>query len=150
MLQQQYAAPVKPRIPTQAMTHLWRSLVKDPRAAVDAHFDAITSAVLLDMGSRSTRVRESATAALGDLLQGRTWAQLAAHLEAMWVMCFRALDDLTEQVRGAALTCFKTLRNVTLRLADASLSPSAAPEALGVGVRVMLRQGRCWLTTVKS
>lgn len=126
----------------QAMAHLWRSLVPEPRAAVDAHFDAITTAVLSDMGSRSTRVRESATVALGDLLQGRSWTQLQRHLEAMWAMCFRALDDVTEQVRGAALTCFQTLRNVTLRLADPSLSPSAAAEALGVGVRVMLQQGR--------
>ncbi len=74
--------------------------------------------------------------------QGRTWTQLQPHLEPMWSMVFRALDDLVEPVRLTAMTTFKTLRNVTVRLADVQLTQGpVAGEALGVGLQVLLKQG---------
>ena len=56
-----------------AMGHIWRSLVDDPKKTVDAHFGAIMSELLREMGGRLWRNRQAACAALSDLLQGRRW-----------------------------------------------------------------------------
>ncbi len=45
--------------------------VDDPRAALDAHFDAVAGEVLREMGARLWRAREAACAALADLVQAR-------------------------------------------------------------------------------
>ncbi len=52
-----------------AMTHIWRALVPEPRKALEAHFDAVASELLREMGGRLWRSREAACAALADLLQ---------------------------------------------------------------------------------
>lgn len=58
------------------------------------------------------------------MLQGRRWAQVQPHLEEMWVMTMRAMDDVKESCRVAAATTMRTLQSVTLRLAD----PAATAE----------------------
>jgi proteasome component ECM29 len=45
--------------------------------------------LLSDLGGGQWRVREAAAAALSDLLQGRRWAELAPHFEALWTMTLR-------------------------------------------------------------
>jgi hypothetical protein len=47
---------------------------------VDAHFDAIVADLMREMGGRTWKGRQAATAALGDLLQGRRWDQLGPHI----------------------------------------------------------------------
>lgn len=49
-------------------------------------------------------------AALGDLLQGRRWEQLAPVLGRVWEMLLRALDDIKESVRQAAAVTAKSLK----------------------------------------
>jgi len=56
------------------------------------------------------------------MLQGRRWAQVQPHLEEMWVMTMRAMDDVKESCRVAAATTMRTLQSVTLRLADPAAS----------------------------
>ena len=57
-------------------------------------------------------------------LQGRRWAQLEPHLEGMWVMTMRAMDDVKESCRAAAAITMHTLQSVTLRLADPAATAS--------------------------
>ena len=49
--------------------HIWRSLVDDPRKAVDEHFGAIMGELLREMGGRLWRNRQAACTAMADLLQ---------------------------------------------------------------------------------
>lgn len=51
------------------MSHIWHALLDDPKRSVDQHFAAIAGSLLKEMGANSWRVRESAAAAWGDLLQ---------------------------------------------------------------------------------
>jgi hypothetical protein len=51
------------------------------QTTVDAHFDAIARDLLREMGGRTWKGRQGATAALGDLLQGRRWDQLGPHIK---------------------------------------------------------------------
>ena len=50
---------------------------------------AIMLGLLADMGGAQWRVREAAALAMGDLLQGRRWAELQPHIEQLWLMTLR-------------------------------------------------------------
>ncbi|KAF9191921.1 hypothetical protein BGZ51_006479 [Haplosporangium sp. Z 767] len=95
----------------EAMTSIWRALVKEPKKAVQEYFDVIVSDLLEGMGARAWRTRESSCLAMADLLQGRTVEEIEKYLEKIWTMSFRTLDDIKESVRIAA---FKTARALTI------------------------------------
>ncbi|KAI1309120.1 hypothetical protein EDD11_004131 [Mortierella claussenii] len=95
----------------EAMTSIWRALVKEPKKAVQEYFDVIVKDLLEGMGSRAWRTRESSCLAMADLLQGRSVEEIEKYLENIWTMSFRTLDDIKESVRTAA---FKTCRALTL------------------------------------
>ncbi|KFH67585.1 hypothetical protein MVEG_06317 [Podila verticillata NRRL 6337] len=95
----------------EAMTSIWRALVKEPKKAVQEYFDVIIKDLLDGMGARAWRTRESSCLAMADLLQGRSVEEIEKYLENIWTMSFRALDDIKESVRIAA---FKTCRALTL------------------------------------
>ncbi|KAF9430239.1 hypothetical protein BGZ94_007776 [Podila epigama] len=89
----------------EAMTSIWRALVKEPKKAVQEYFDVIIKDLLEGMGARAWRTP------MADLLQGRSVKEIEQYLENIWTMSFRALDDIKESVRVAA---FKTCRALTL------------------------------------
>ncbi|KAF9128817.1 hypothetical protein BGW39_004708 [Mortierella sp. 14UC] len=95
----------------EAMTSIWRALVKEPKKAVQEYFEVIIKDLLEGMGARAWRTRESSSLAMADLLQGRSVEEIEKYLENIWIMSFRALDDIKESVRTAA---FKTCRALTL------------------------------------
>ncbi|KAJ3022327.1 UNVERIFIED_CONTAM: hypothetical protein HDU68_009207, partial [Siphonaria sp. JEL0065] len=105
----------------ESMKSIWRSLVKDPKKAVDDHFDVIIKDLLKGLGDRMWRTRESSCLALSDILHGRQLVQIKPYLQEIWTMCFRALDDIKESVRVAAFTTCKTLTNVTVKYCDPSV-----------------------------
>lgn len=59
-----------------AMGHIWRALVAEPKKATDEHFPAIMEDLLTQLGARMWRSREAAGLALSDLLQGRRWDEV--------------------------------------------------------------------------
>lgn len=63
-------------------------------------------------------------------------------LEEMWVMVLRASDDIKDSVRAAAGGVLRTLRSVTLRLADpAATSPADAAAAVALMLPFLLQTG---------
>lgn len=57
-------------------------------------------------------------------------------------MTLRALDDIKESVRAAAATLVRTLRGLTLRVADPQLSlPAHAKAAIAVALPLLLEKG---------
>lgn len=66
-----YQYDPNPRV-RDAMAHIWRALVDNPKEALDAHFEAVVRELLKDIGGRLWRNREAACAALADLLQVQT------------------------------------------------------------------------------
>lgn len=74
--------------------------------------------------------------------QGRRWPEVESRFEEFWTMTLRALDDIKESVRAAAATLVRTLRGLTLRVADPQLSPPAhAKAAIAVALPLLLEKG---------
>ena len=90
----------------ETMKEMWRNLVKDPAAAIDAAFSQIIEDLLKSMGSRQFRIRFSSNSALADLLQGRDFAQVKPWLERIWINTFRTLDDINDGVDSLSVSCF--------------------------------------------
>ncbi|KAI9345200.1 proteasome stabiliser-domain-containing protein [Obelidium mucronatum] len=114
----------------ESMKSIWRSLVKDPKKAVDDHFDVIIKDLLKGLGDRMWRTRESSCLALSDILHGRQLVQLQPYLQEIWAMCFRALDDIKESVRVAAFATCKTLTNVTVKYCDPTVVSVSQGQAI--------------------
>jgi proteasome component ECM29 len=101
-----------------SMKSIWRSLVKEPKKAVDEYFEVIIKDLLKSISDRMWRTREASCAALGDLVHGRSIEQLEPYLQDLWTMCFRALDDIKESVRTVAFSTCKILTNITVKYCD--------------------------------
>ncbi|GLI60137.1 hypothetical protein VaNZ11_002209, partial [Volvox africanus] len=136
-----YTHDPNPKV-AEAMVAIWRSLVDDPRVTLDKHFAAIMTDLLREMGGRLWRNRQAACSALGDLLQGRRWQELSPYLSQIWIMTFREMDDIKDSVRRAALSLARTVRGLTLRLADPAHTPAKdCSSAVAVIMPVLLEQG---------
>ncbi|KAF5832303.1 proteasome stabiliser-domain-containing protein [Dunaliella salina] len=136
-----YQYDPNPRV-QEAMSGIWKALVDDPKAALDAALPTLMHDLTQELGGRLWRNRQAAAAALADLLQGRRWNELAPHITTLWMMTFRAMDDIKESVRNAASILARSLRGVTLRLVDASLSPPAdAAAAVAMVLPFMIEHG---------
>lgn len=127
----------------EGMMNVWRSLVDDPSIALTEHFGPVVDALLKDMTDRLWRHREAGCAALSDLLQGRTWPEVKPHLGKIWGITFRAVDDVKESVRKAALILAKTLRSLTVKLTDVKngASPREASEVIAELLPLLLTAG---------
>ncbi|CAM6051034.1 unnamed protein product [Sphagnum compactum] len=125
-----------------AMGHIWKSLVAEPKKTVDEYFDDIMEDLLVQAGSRLWRSRESACLALADLLQGRRFSEVGKYLERLWIMAFRAIDDIKETVRLAGDSLSKSVSSVSLRLSDTTLTPEAdARSTLAIVLPFLLTKG---------
>ncbi|KAI8928745.1 proteasome stabiliser-domain-containing protein [Entophlyctis helioformis] len=124
------------------MRNIWRTLVKEPKKAVDAHFETIIKDLLVSLGDRMWRTREASCNALADLLHGRQMADIEPFLQDLWTMSFRALDDIKETVRVAAFATCKTLTNLTLRFTDPhNVSLAQGSKVLAIMVPFFLNKG---------
>jgi proteasome component ECM29 len=59
-----------------AMAHIWKALIQDPKKAVDEHLNHIFDDLLVQCGSRLWRSREASCLALADIIQGRKFDQV--------------------------------------------------------------------------
>ncbi|KAJ7569419.1 hypothetical protein O6H91_01G077400 [Diphasiastrum complanatum] len=108
----------------EAMGHIWTSLVAEPKLVIQEFFDDIMDDLLVNLGSRLWRSREASCLALADLLQGRKFSEVGKYLERVWIMNFRAMDDIKETVRNAGSSLSRVLSSLSTRLCDRTLTPS--------------------------
>ncbi|KAL2912896.1 proteasome component M29 [Polyrhizophydium stewartii] len=126
----------------ESMRNIWRTLIKEPKKAIDANLDVIVKDLLQSMGDRTWRTREAACTALADFLGGRQIAEIEPYLQEMWNMCFRALDDIKETVRNAAFVACKALTNMTVRYCDpANVSATQGQKVMDIMVPFLLTKG---------
>lgn len=132
-----------------AVKGIWISLVDSTKKALDQHFEAIMEEVLRESGSRLWRNRQSSANALGELLSGRTYKEIQPHLEQIWTVCLRLIDDIKETVRLSGEVLCKSVRSLTLRLCDAHHSgPSEVKGTIEIVLPILLERGL--LSTVKE
>lgn len=126
----------------QSMRAMWASLVDNTKTATEEHFAAIVKELLSSMGERQWRVREASAAGLADLISGRTPAVVRPFLAEMWRMVLRAMDDIKETVRTAAIRAGRTLANISVKLCDSgNASPSEGPLDCKVVIPYLMKQG---------
>ena len=99
----------------RSMNDIWKALVKDPNAVIDQNFDAILEDLLKSILGKEWRVREASCAAIADLVQGREVEKFERHLNDIWSVAFKVLDDIKETVRIAAMALCRTLTNLLIR-----------------------------------
>ncbi|KAF9665771.1 hypothetical protein SADUNF_Sadunf16G0158400 [Salix dunnii] len=125
-----------------AMAHIWKSLVADPKRTIDQHLDLIVDDLIIQCGSRLWRSREASCLALADIIQGRKFEQVGKHLKKIWTAAFRAMDDIKETVRNAGDRLCRGITSLTIRLCDISLTEvSDAREAMGIVLPLLLADG---------
>ncbi|TPX58808.1 hypothetical protein PhCBS80983_g02889 [Powellomyces hirtus] len=120
----------------ESMKNIWQTLVPEPAKTLDQYFTAIVKDLLAGMADRQWRIREASCLALADLTHGKQMEQLREYLEQMWVMTFRALDDIKESVRVAAFKTAKTLTTKTTRYTDPSVNTDIKEAAKIVAIVV--------------
>ncbi|CAA7406117.1 unnamed protein product [Spirodela intermedia] len=108
-----------------AMGHIWRSIVAEPKKTIDEYFDPIVEDLLVQSGSRLWRSREASCLALADIIQGRKFDQVSGHLKKIWIAAFRAMDDIKETVRNAGDSLCRSISSLTIRLCDTSLTAAS-------------------------
>ncbi|KAJ8751379.1 hypothetical protein K2173_016576 [Erythroxylum novogranatense] len=125
-----------------AMAHIWKSLVAEPKIMVDQHFDLIIDDLIMQCGSRLWRSREASCLALADIIQGRRFSQVGKHLKKIWTAVFRAMDDIKETVRNAGDKLCRAVTSLTIRLCDISLTEvSDASKAMEMVLPLLLAEG---------
>jgi len=126
----------------EAMENIWRSLMADPKKTIDEFFDDVIVDLLTQSGSRLWRSRESSCLALSDLLQGRKFDQVGKYLERVWIIAFRAMDDIKESVRNSGDSLCRAATSLSLRLCDTSLTErSDASATMAIVLPFMLSNG---------
>ncbi|ERM99116.1 proteasome-associated protein ECM29 homolog isoform X2 [Amborella trichopoda] len=125
-----------------AMGHIWKSLVADPKKTVDEYFDNILEDLLSQCGSRLWRSREASCLALADIIHGRKFSQVSKHLKRIWIAAFRAMDDIKETVRNAGDSLCRAVTSLTIRLCDVSLTAASdASQTLDIVLPFLLVEG---------
>jgi proteasome component ECM29 len=95
------------------MTRLWTAIVKEPARSVTEHIHSILPELIRSSGAEAWREREGACLALNDALHGRTAADVLPHLEQLWRATMRAIDDVKDTVREAALMVQQVIIHVS-------------------------------------
>lgn len=116
----------------RSMEDIWKSMVKDSNAVVEAHFDAIMEDLLKSALGREWRMREASCGAIGDLVHGRPFPKYEKYYTEMWRVAMRLMDDVKGSVRNAALKLCIGLSNSLLRLLEES--------SAGESVQAMLNE----------
>lgn len=117
---------------SKSMNDIWNILIKDPSKTLRENFDLILQEVLKSMGSKEWRVRQAGVSALNDLLQTQSLKQLDSHLEQIWKMTFRAMDDIKESVRKEGASLAKALARALMRAADEKNGTMSAEKAAAI------------------
>lgn len=122
----------------RSMEDIWKSLVKDSNATIEAHFDAIMEDLLKSILGREWRMREASCAAIADLVQGRPFAQYEKYYRDIWTAALKVLDDVKGSVREAATKLCMSLSNGLVRQLEESNHSSAAKAMMNEALPFLL------------
>ncbi|KAL2161699.1 hypothetical protein VTH06DRAFT_8261 [Thermothelomyces fergusii] len=110
----------------RSMNDIWKALVKDPKAVLETHFDAIMQDLLKSIFGKEWRVREASCAAISDLVSGQPFPKYERYYKNIWASALKVLDDVKGTVRNAALHLCISLSTTLVRQLEESGSTSTA------------------------
>ena len=121
---------------------VWSALVPEPKKTLEEQLQPVLDHLEEGLADRLWRAREASCLAVSDALPGRSWADLKAHLEALFVRVMRALDDVKETVRKAALSAWRSVCGAAIRLSDTANAPAEQAHAvLSLVLPLLLESG---------
>lgn len=110
----------------RSMNDIWKALVKDSNAVIEAHFDAIMDDLLKSIHAKEWRVRQASCTAISDLMSGRPFQKYAKYYSDIWTKALKVLDDVKATVRGeASKLCMGMANTLTRQLEEGGVSASA-------------------------
>ncbi|KXJ96093.1 proteasome component ECM29 [Microdochium bolleyi] len=111
----------------RSMDDIWKAVVKDSSATIDAHFDAIMTDLLKSiLDGKEWRVREASCAAVADLIYGQQFTKYEKYYTDIWRVTLRVIDDQKASVRAAALKlCMGLSKSLVTQLQEHNSSGSA-------------------------
>ncbi|KAH9316636.1 hypothetical protein KI387_025263, partial [Taxus chinensis] len=138
-----------------AMGHIWRSLVAEPKKTIDEFFDDIIEDLLTQTGCAyditpkhmkfTSAESQSSIERISDGVGN--WSDLTSckvgkYLERIWITAFRAMDDIKETVRNAGDSLCRAVSSLSTRLCDTSLTERTdASATMAIVLPFMLSQG---------
>ncbi|KUI58095.1 Proteasome component ECM29 [Cytospora mali] len=109
----------------RSMNDIWKALVKDSNAVIEAQFDAIMSDLLKSIHAKEWRVRQASCTAISDLISGRPFQKYARYYSDIWTKALKVLDDVKATVRGeASKLCMGMANTLTRQLEEGGVSAS--------------------------
>jgi len=114
----------------RSMNDIWSALVKDSSATINLYFEEILADLLKSILGKEWRTRQASCAAIADLVQGREFDKYEKHLQEIWHVAFKVLDDIKGSVRKAALSLSMVLTNILVRQVEAGTSSKHAQTML--------------------
>jgi proteasome component ECM29 len=109
---------------SRTMNNIWNNLILDNKVTLNDNFDSIIKELLSGMGNREWRIREASTAALQDLLRQCDFNKFENDLEKIWMMAFRAMDDIKSSVRKEGTSLTRYLANIMVLKLNATSNKS--------------------------
>ena len=114
----------------RSMNDIWSALVKDSNATINLYFDDILADLLKSILGKEWRTRQASCAAVVDLVQGREFEKYEKHLQDIWAVAFKVMDDIKGSVREAALALSMALTGILVRQVEAGTSSKHAQAML--------------------
>lgn len=114
----------------RSMNDIWNALVKDSSATINQYFEDILADLLRSILAKEWRTRQASCAAIADLVQGREFEKYEKHLQDIWQVAFKVMDDIKGSVREAALSLSMVLTGILVRQVEAGTSSKHAQAML--------------------
>lgn len=124
----------------QAARATWAALVGDGAAALQRQFGTLLPPLLQSVRASSWQERHASMLAVGQLVLGRSAEQLLPHIEELWQVSTKGLDDVHGSVREAAGGTLRTVSNATVRVCDGD-DAAVAAQFVSIVVPFLLHNG---------
>ncbi|KAK4200021.1 putative proteasome component ECM29 [Triangularia verruculosa] len=110
----------------RSMNDIWKALVKDSNAVLEAQFDNIMNDLLKSILGREWRVREASCSAISELISGRPFPKYEKYYKDIWAAAVKVADDVKATVRNAAgKLCMALSTTLVRQLEDSGSSATA-------------------------
>lgn len=117
------------KLVSQSMNDIWSALFPESSTTINNNFESILNEVLKGMGNREWRTRQASISAMESLLQIQAYTKYEQHLQEIWNMTFRCMDDIKDTVRKEGQTLAKTLARILIRNTDPSSGNATASQS---------------------
>lgn len=122
------------------MKTLWKALIKDPAATLDANYDHLMKSQLKTLGEMRWRDIEASYLAIIDLISGRKFEKYEPFIEEIWEKTVKGLDHIKGSVRVAAGKLAKVLTNTLVRTVESDSGTKEAQAMSGHIIPFLLSQ----------